>query len=96
MENHGIIAAGTASSYAIECLLVNVPQQHFGGTYQMTFASVVDWLARADTDMTDFVCQNGVQRLFKQNRWTIQMAHTFIGALIRMWQEWGRDARVRF
>lgn len=94
LEDHDIIATGTASSYGIECLLFNVPQQHFGGSYQATFINVVDWLARID--MTDFVCQNGVQRLFEQNRWTIQKAQTFIDALIQVWQQWGQDARVRF
>jgi len=94
LEDRRLIQDGVASSHAIECLLFNVPHQQFGGSYQTTFINVVNWLAGAD--LTGFVCQNGVQRLFEQNRWTIEKAQAYIGALVQMWQQWGQDARVRF
>lgn len=94
MEDHGLLHDGVASSHAIECLLFNVPHQQFGRSCQTTFVNVVNWLAGAD--LTGFVCQNGVQRLFEQNRWTIEKARTYIDALVQMWQQWGQDARVRF
>ena len=94
MEDHGLIQSGTASSHSIECLLYNVPDQQFGSCYGDTFVNVVNWLNGAD--MTNFVCQNGLQRLFDTGRWTTQNAHAYIGALIQMWNQWGQQyARVR-
>lgn len=94
MEDNGLIQNGTASSHAIECLIYNVPDHQFGGSYGDTFVNVVNWLNSAD--MTNFVCQNGIQRLFDSDRWTTQNARGYIGALIEMWNQWGqRYARVR-
>lgn len=94
MEDNGLIQSGTASSHAIECLLYNVPDQQFGSSYGDTFVDVVSWLN--STDLTNFVCQNGIQRLFDPGRWTTQNAQAYIGALIQMWNQWGQQyARVR-
>jgi len=94
MEDNGLIQSGTASSHAIECLLYNVPDQQFGSSYGDTVVNVVNWLNGAD--LTDFVCQNGIQRLFDSGRWTQQNARAYIGALIQMWNQWGQQyARVR-
>jgi hypothetical protein len=94
MEDNGLIQSGTASSHAIECLLYNVPDQQFGSSYGSTFVNVVNWLNGAD--LTNFVCQNGIQRLFDSGRWTQQNARTYIEALIQMWNQWGQQhARVR-
>lgn len=94
MEDNGLIQSGTASSHSIECLLYNVPDQQFGSGYGDTFVKVVNWLNSAD--LTNFVCQNGIQRLFDPGRWTTQNARTYIGALIQMWNQWGQQyARVR-
>lgn len=86
MEDNGLIQSGTVSSHAIECLLCNVPDQHFGSSYGDTFVNVVRWLNSAD--LTNFVCQNGIQRLFDSGRWTQQNARAYIGALIQMWNQW--------
>lgn len=94
MEDNGLIQSGTASSHAIECLLYNVPDQQFGSSYGDTVVNVVNWLNGAD--LTDFVCQNGIQGLFDSGRWTQQNARAYIGALIQMWNQWGQQyARVR-
>lgn len=93
MEDNGLIQSGTASSHAIECLLYNVPDRQFGSSYGDTFFNVVNWLNGAD--LTNFVCQNGIQRLFDPARWTTQNARTYIDALIQMWNQWGQQyARV--
>lgn len=86
MEDNGLIRIGTASSHAIECLLYNVPDQQFGSSYGSTFVKVVNWLNGAD--MTNFVCQNGIQRLFSDGRWTEANARAFIAGLIQMWNQW--------
>lgn len=94
MEDNGLIQSGTASSHAIECLLYNVPDQQFGSSYGDTVVNVVNWLNGAD--LTNFVCQNGIQGLFDSGRWTQQHARAYIGALIQMWNQWGQQyARVR-
>lgn len=94
MEDNGLIQSGTASSHAIECLIYNVPDQHFGSSYGDTLVNALNWLNSAD--LTNFVCQNGIQRLFDSGRWTQQNARTYIGALIQMWNQWGQQyARVR-
>lgn len=94
MEDNGLIHSGTASSHAIECLLYNVPDQQFGSSHGDTFINVVTWLNGAD--LTNFICQNGIQRLFEPGRWTTQNARAYIGALIQMWNQWGQQyARVR-
>ena len=93
-EDNGLIQSGTASSHSIECLLYNVSDQQFGSSYGDTFVNVVNWLNSAD--LTNFVCQNGIQRLFDPGRWTTQNARAYIGALIQMWNQWGQQyARVR-
>ena len=92
-EQRGLIQEGIASSYAIECLLYNVPLLQFGGTYQDTFVNTLNWLSNAD--MATFMCQNGIHRLFEEDRWTTQKARIYIGALITMWNQWGQNARVR-
>lgn len=86
MEDNGLIRIGTASSHAIECLLYNVPDQQFGSSYGSTFVNVVNWLSSAD--LTNFVCQNGIQRLFGDGRWTEANARAFIAGLIQMWNQW--------
>lgn len=94
MEDNGLIQSGTASSHAIECLIYNVPDQQFGSSYGDTFVNAVNWLNGAD--LTNFVCQNGIQRLFDSGRWTQQNARAYIGALIQMWNQWEQQyARVR-
>lgn len=94
MEDNGLIQSGTVSSHAIECLLYNVPDQQFGSSYGDTVVSVVNWLNGAD--LTNFVCQNGIQGLFDSGRWTQKNARAYIGALIQMWNQWGQQyARVR-
>lgn len=95
LEDNGLMQSGTASSHAIECLLYNVPDEQFGVSYGDTFVNVVNWLNGAD--LTNFVCQNGIQRLFDSGRWTTQYARTYIDALIQMWNQWGQqNARLRF
>ena len=87
MEDHGLLKEGIASSHAIECLLFNVPNQKFGDSYQDTFVNIVNWLSEAN--LANFVCQNSIQPLFDDGRWTIQKAHAYINALVQMWQQWG-------
>lgn len=86
MEDNGLIQIGSASSHNIECLLYNVPDHKFSGSYADTFVNVLSWLN--DADLTSFICQNGIQSLFDPERWTQQSARTYIRALIHIWNNW--------
>jgi hypothetical protein len=94
MEDNGLLQSGTASSHSVECLVYNVPDQQFGTSYGDTFVNVANWLNGAD--LTNFACQNGIQRLFDPGRWTTQNARAYIGALIQFWNQWEQQyARLR-
>jgi hypothetical protein len=53
---------GCAPSYFVECLLYNVPDGNFGGTFQQTYYNVVKHLH--DNPIGNFRCQNGQISLF--------------------------------
>lgn len=86
MEDNRLIQIGSASSHNIECLLYNVPDHKFSGSYADTFVNVLNWLKNAD--LTSFICQNEIQNLFEPERWTQQSARTYIRALIHIWNNW--------
>ncbi|MCW2194991.1 hypothetical protein AB7M45_007764 [Bradyrhizobium elkanii] len=56
MIKNKIIEDGLAPSYFIEGMLYNVPPTKFGGSEQMNFKDVLNWLLSADRDK--FVCAN--------------------------------------
>lgn len=89
MEDNGLIKAGVAPSHAIECVLYNVPGQIFGTSHANTFVNAVTWLSDADLDA--FYSQNGIQKLFDTGQWSVSDARTYINALARMWDHWGRQ-----
>ncbi len=86
MESRGLLASKAATSYGIECLLYNAPDSSFTGSHQETLIAILDWLSAAD--LTNFVCQNGLQKLFAADRWNIKSAKAFINALIQLWNSW--------
>lgn len=51
-----LIEFGQAPSYFLEGLLYNVPADRFGGSEQLNFEDVLDWLQAADR--SEFVCAN--------------------------------------
>ncbi len=86
LEDNNFIKQGLASSHSLECLAYNVPDYCFGNSYGETFSKTLQWLQRAD--LSNFVSQNGFQRLFQSGRWTEEDAHVFIGALNFMSDQW--------
>jgi len=52
-------------SYFLECLLYNVPDRKFGGTYQANFVDTLNWLNEElfSERSSSFVCQNGMAYL---------------------------------
>lgn len=83
-----MIGAKTAPSYFIECLLYNVPDRLYGQNVGQTYCDILNWLSAAD--LREFKCQNGVHELFGQTseRWTVDKARAFLGALMHLWEEW--------
>ncbi len=82
------LGASVAPSYFLECLLYNVPDSEFSGSYQDAFCGVVNWLAKAD--MSGFLCQNGLMALFgaSHEQWSVQSASTVVTSLINLWNGW--------
>jgi len=84
----GIIQDDFAPSYFLECLIHNVPNENFGGSYQGTFCNIVNWLNDANLD--GFICQNGQLKLFgmTSEQWNTNQAKEFIKNLISLWDNW--------
>ena len=82
------ISSSLAPSYFLECLLYNVPNDKFSGSYQDVFCNIVNWLNKAN--LKDFVCQNEQLKLFGDTpeQWLISDAERFIQKLIRLWNDW--------
>ncbi|AEN74717.1 hypothetical protein Rhom172_2837 (plasmid) [Rhodothermus marinus SG0.5JP17-172] len=79
-----------APSYFLECLLYNVPDSKFGGTFKDTFCSVINWLKRAD--LSKFRCQNGQDDLFGEfpEQWSEEKARRFLRYMDDLWTGWGQ------
>jgi hypothetical protein len=83
---------GEFPSYFIECLLYNIPDNCFWGSFQNAYCSIVDWLSdRFDRDqVNEFICQNEMFYLFGTDRvqWNVYDARQFVTALIDLWNNW--------
>jgi hypothetical protein len=82
------IGEDVASSYHIQCLLYNVPDQQYTGTLGDMYRNIVNWLQKAS--LAGFVCQNGLVPLFgpTPEQWDVYKAGMLITALIKLWNEW--------
>lgn len=88
LVENDIIKSKTASSYFIECLLFNVPDNLFKGDYRQTYMGIVGYLRSAN--LKQFNSQNGLRQLFgtSKDQWSVSDAQKFILALERMWRKW--------
>lgn len=87
---NNIITNSLAPSYFVECLLYNVPNNHFiQNTLQNIFISVVNWL-NSESSWANFRCQNEQQDLFgsSSEQWSLGNARTFLSRVIYLWNEW--------
>jgi len=85
----GLLEEDLAPSYFLECLLYNVPDLKFGGSYQRTLIEAFNWLwgtARAEA----LVCQNEQIPLFgnSSDQWNTSRAKQFLNALKDLWETW--------
>jgi hypothetical protein len=84
-----LIAGNICSSYFLECLVYNVPDNLFGGTYQGTFTKIVDYWAQT-VHPDQCVCQNGITPLFGSSlvQWKIPEAAQLVQGLRTLWLNW--------
>lgn len=86
--DHNSMSEDLAPSYFLECLIYNVPDNQFGGSYQDTFCNAVNWLRR--TNLNGFMCQNGQTLLFgsAQEQWSTERVGQFLNAMANLWNNW--------
>jgi hypothetical protein len=85
MIGKGIIKDGLAPSYFIEGLLYNVPTANFGGTEQLNFSDVLNWLMAADRSKCS--CANGQFKLLGNGSvtWPADNCTAFLNAVKKYW-----------
>lgn len=88
MVDQKLITPDIASSYYIENLLHNVPDNFYGVSYKRTFVNIVEWLSSAD--LPAMRCQNGQVALFGrgEEQWKTERAAIFIQGLKNLWNGW--------
>jgi len=76
---------GDHASYFIECLLFNVPDDRFKGTYAQAFCAILVYLQQAD--LSNFRTQSGQEDLFGTSgtQWDSAKANAFIAGMVRLW-----------
>ncbi|MFC3476290.1 hypothetical protein [Halobacterium litoreum] len=87
---YGILDGETASSYYLEGLLYNVPDDYFTETDLPTrYLDIVDWLD--DADVSSFSEQSGMYSLCVDgdpDRWTVEDANATIEAFQEVWDSY--------
>lgn len=88
LVEEGAIGTNTAPSYFIECLLFNVPDDKFAGSYGDAFCNCVNWLMAADRSR--FRCANEQIDLFGDSnvQWNMKDCGTFLNAVAALWINW--------
>jgi hypothetical protein len=87
MTERGLISDGLAPSYFIECMLYNVPDDKFGGTYQQTWINCFNYIVTADPKK--FVCANYMHWLIRDGSptsWAPSNFNNFLAALKGFWE----------
>ncbi|MBP0006906.1 MULTISPECIES: nucleotidyltransferase [unclassified Roseofilum] len=86
--NAGLHVPKQFPSYFIECLLYNVPNHKFSGSFQSTFENSLNWLSTKlkKGDCQDFVCQNEMSYLFGNSpvQWNPDDARDYVQRLINL------------
>lgn len=77
-------------SYFVECLVFNVPDNHFAASCQDTYAHIVDFLRPALNDARGpkFTTQSRQRDLFgtDSTQWSLTNAQSFVNDLIALWK----------
>ena len=88
MDEGLIPSKSIAPSYFLEGLLYNVPNEHFGTSYEDTIINSVNWIR--GTDRSKFVCSNEQYYLFGNwaETWPVGNYDQFMNAFVKYWQDW--------
>lgn len=90
--DQGMLSEDLAPSYFVECLLYNVPDATFRGTYELATAETLVFLAETcdKPEFQKFVTGSGLHWLFSnsQTSWNTDSAKSFIYALIKAYNAW--------
>ncbi len=83
MDDKGIATAKPIPGFLVECLVSNVPDEHFGhNTYTAEIMAVLAFLfnnTKTDKECTEWVEVSGLKWLFRGPQpWTRTQAHAFI------------------
>lgn len=86
-----ILAKETAPSYFLQSLIFNVPDHHFGDSYNNTTFNVLKYLWENPID--NFVCQNNLHSLFgdTSEQWNTSDAVLTIQKLVELWDNWSNN-----
>ena len=92
-EKRYLSSKDIAPSYFIQCLLYNVPDYIFSGSYREIVINILNYLDEKINDNESykyFISQNEIVPLFgsESDKWDITNARIFIDALIKMWNNW--------
>ena len=90
LVSDGVLKAGLAPSYYLEGLLYNIPNGNFGSSYADCFVNSMNWI-QTEADKDKLLCANEQYYLFWEGThtsWEKADAEAFIGAAIKMWNEW--------
>jgi hypothetical protein len=82
MIEDGLIEEGLASSYNLEGLLYNVPNDKFGKSYVSSFYNCISWISQADRSR--FLCANELFYLVREGSpvtWCDASCTRFLNAL---------------
>jgi Nucleotidyltransferase domain len=84
----GILAEADAPSFFVECLIYNVPDDHFTVENARTLYKVLAWLE--NEDISRFVCGNELVDLVGAGpeQWRLDAAQRTVIALIQLWNTW--------
>lgn len=89
LSNKNIIDKKLASSYFLECLLYNVPDDKFDNSYQITFLGVINWIIDSllNNQYENYLCQNERLPLFGDapEQWSKHDALNFLTKLSELW-----------
>lgn len=88
LVNNADIPDRYISSYYIESLLYNLPNNIFSGLYSDMLYKSLKWFEENSID--DFKCQHDLFNLFgiDYDQWSITEAKAFIGSVIEFWNQW--------
>ena len=88
LEDNRVIKKRGVSSYFIESLLYNVPDELFRKRLDESYCDILEFLKTAKLDR--FKCQNSIHKLFAPSKdlWSQNEARKFVQTLRRLWDEW--------